>query len=133
MASIWILAIVFVASYGAFFAVANRTGRRQRRLYERLDQLRWEPSRAEAEPSEAPALTQARELLPFMNEALERHGMGEKLKWLLAQAGLSLRPTEFVAGTIAAAGIGFLVGWSLKDHSMAVLLAVLGAGAPLGM
>src|SRR5579862_5408347 len=108
MASIWILAIVFIASYGACFAVASRTGRRQRRLYERLDQLRWEPERPEPGAAAAPGAAPARELLPFVNEALERHGMGERLKWLLAQAGLSLRSGEFVAGTIAAAGIGAL-------------------------
>lgn len=71
------------------------------------------------------------DLAPTITELLERMGLYDRLQIYLLRAGLLLRPSEFAAIALAAAGVGFLVGFVTSGHwTIGALTAAAGFLVP---
>lgn len=118
----------FIFAAGLVFALTQ--SRRRPLIQERLARITGQftvgpPPPAQAEPSLRP------DPLPTITRWLTQQEFEPRLRLLMLQADLRLRPAEWIAGCVGASLTG-LMGGLLAAHSLlaALLLAALGAALP---
>ena len=122
--------LVFVLIFGLVSALTEARVSGSRRLAERLGRL---AGLSASVPPTPPANTGGLrpDVLPTVTHWLRQRDLEPRLRSLMLQADLRLRPAEWIALCVAAAIAGFLSGLLLTHLLLpALLLGALGAGVP---
>ncbi len=126
--------LVFMLIFGLVAALTEARAQSSRRLSERLGRLAGLSAPVlplKATASAAPSGLRP-DVLPTVTRWLRRRDLEPRLRGLMLQADLRLRPAEWIALCLGTTVSGFLLGLLLTHLVLtALLLGALGAGVPM--
>lgn len=103
-------------------AIQGRS-QRSRALTERIQQLATLQGRAGGAAGEA--VSAERMLFPTVDRFMAGKGYTQRLMEDLARSGWKIKPSEFLGGTIGAAGVGAILGLAITQSNIGALIGLL--------